>query len=152
MPSTLVSEMICIVVFMCMNFNVVMVVSETKYIRMDDQIYTASTLAIACVVAIVVSALIGFVIGYRVSLCRSNTRNTEQMINIEQHFGSLRKNGNRQSIEASHNIYMNEPIKTPHKIQNNLVTNYIQDKNPNLPNGTVDTQTITPKQASRTYL
>ncbi|XP_052793468.1 semaphorin-1A-like isoform X4 [Mya arenaria] len=124
---------------------------ETKYIRTDDQIYTASTLAIACVVAIVVAALIGFVIGYRVSMCRVNTRNTEQMINIEQNFGSLRKNGNRHSIEASHNIY-NEPQKMQQKIQNNLVTNYIPEKNPNLPNGSVDSRTVTPKQASKTYL
>lgn len=126
--------------------------SETRYTREDDQIYTASTLAIACVVSIIVAALLGFVIGYRVSLCRNHTRNTETMINIEQQFGSLRKN--RHSIEASHNYYT-EP-KTQ-KIQNILV-NSLPQKNPNLPNGSVDSRTVNSvnsmnsMQGSKTYV
>lgn len=124
--------------------------SETKYVRADDQIYTASTLAIVCVVCIVVAALMGFVIGYRVSMCRSHTRNTETMINYEQQFGSLRKGPNRHSIEASHNLYT-EPIKTP-KIQNNILVSNLSNKNPNLPNGSVETKTISPKQVSKTYI
>lgn len=123
---------------------------ETEYVRSDDQIYTASTLAIACVVSIVVAALLGFVIGYRVSLCRTNTRNTEAMINIEQQFGSLRKNPNRHSMEAPHNFYT-DPNKIP-KIQNNImVAHAIANKNPALPNGSTDSRIVSPK-ASKTYL
>lgn len=134
--------------------------SETKYIpvRTDDQVYTASTLAIASVVSIVVAALIGFVIGYRVSMCRNHTRNTEQMISIEQNFGSLRKNPNRHSInEMTHNYYADPSTQKQLNNKNNLTNNvivahHISQKNPNLPNGSVETKTVSPKQASKTYL
>jgi len=110
-------------------------------------IYTASTLAIACVVSVVVAVLIGFVIGYRVSMCRNHTRNTEQLMpNYEQHWGSLRKGSNRHSMEA--NIY-NSPKQF--KQNNVLVSNNITQKNPNLPNGSIESKTVTPKQA-KTYL
>lgn len=133
---------------------------ETKYIpiRTDDQVYTASTLAIASVVSIVVAALIGFVIGYRVSMCRNHTRNTEQMISFEQNFGSLRKNPNRHSInEATHNYYSDPASTKPFINKNNLTNNVIvaqnmPQKSPNLPNGSVETKTMSPKQASKTYL
>ena len=121
--------------------------------RTEGQLYTASTLAVASVVSIVVAALAGFVIGYRVSLCRNHTRNTEQMINYEQNFGSLRKHSNRHSMDTTPNIYY-EPGAKPlnQKIQNVLVSNNIPQKNPNLPNGTIENKTIPPMQASKTYL
>ena len=83
------------------------------------------------------------------SMCRAHTRNTETMINYEQQFGSLRKGPNRHSIEASRNIY-SDAINTP-KIQNILVSN-MSNKNPNLPNGSVETKTISPNQVSKTYI
>lgn len=132
---------------------------ENKFIpvRTDDQVYTASTLAIASVVSIVVAALVGFVIGYRVSLCRNNTRDAEQVISYEQHFGSLRKGSNRHSInEATHNIYsdpsVQKQLNNKANIQPNiLVSNNITGKSPNLPNGQIESKTVTPKQA-KTYL
>lgn len=127
---------------------VVLIPEPCENPRTDDQIYTASTLAVACVVAIVVAAMIGFFIGYRVSLCRNHTRNTETMINFEQHFGSLRKNGSRHSGDTSNNIFQ-EPTKNTAKM---LTVNNLSAKSPNLPNGSLESRTITPQQASRTYI
>ncbi|KAL4228058.1 Smp-2p [Mactra antiquata] len=125
-------------------------------VRSEGQIYTASTLAIASVVSIVVAALVGFVIGYRVSLCRNQARDTEQVINYEQSFGSLRKHSNRHSSINESNFYADPAIQKQYKnnIQqsNILVSNNITNKNPNLPNGSIESKTMTPKQASKTYL
>ena len=128
--------------------------SDPKYItaRSGEEIYMASTLAVSIVVSIVVSLLVGFFIGYRVSLCRNHTRNTEQMINYEQNFGSLRKHSNRHSIEGSHNFYTDPTFHDKLKIQKNiLVSNNIPQKSPNLPNGTIESKTVTPQQA-KTYI
>lgn len=125
-----------------------------KYIpvRSEDQIYTASTLAIASVVSIVVALLVGFLIGYRVSLCRNHTRNTEEMISYEQNFGSLRKRSNRNSMSESHNFYTDPTFHDKLKIQKNiLISNNIPQKSPNLPNGSIESKTVTPQQA-KTYI
>lgn len=136
----------------------IFLLSEPQYdsVRTEGQVYTASTLAIASVISIVVAALVGFVIGYRVSLCRNQTRDTEQVINYEQSFGSLRKHSNRHSSINESNYYTDPTVQKQYKnnIQqsNILVSNNIANKNPNLPNGSIESKTMTPKQASKTYL
>ncbi|KAL3867171.1 hypothetical protein ACJMK2_044393 [Sinanodonta woodiana] len=116
-------------------------------IRNDDQVYTASTLAIALVISVVVSMLVGLVIGYRISVCRHHTRNPEQMIAYEQNFGSLRKNPNRHSMDGSHNLmnHYTEPKKL------NFVSNLPASKSPNLPNGTIESKII-PNNPNKTYI
>lgn len=121
-------------------------------IRTDSQVYTASII-ISCVVCILV-AVFGFIIGYRVALCRANTRNTEQVINYEQHFGSLRKHSHRQSIETSHNVYTepNSQKQFTNKINNVNNQNVLVTSTKNTQNGGIETKLVPVNQASKTYV
>ena len=101
-------------------------------------IYTAQTLAISTVISIVLALFVGFVIGYRVSIYKMNTRlpYIERKLDLEQP-----RNLNFNRIDT----YTPPPEK-----HLNLVCNPLKG-NPKLPNGSAETK-VQPHKVKKVYL
>lgn len=109
-------------------------------------LYTAQEMAIATVVCIVVALFLGFLIGYRVSLCRNSHHSPHD---------PFLENCNKTDLHKAHmepHHYNHEPYLTPSldkQKQLNVVFNPVRASK--MPNGSVET-TIQPHKVKKVYL
>jgi len=106
----------------------------------QQAIYTAQTLAISTVISIVLALFVGFVIGYRVSIYKMNTR--------------LPYIDRKLDLEQPRNLNFNriDNYTPPPEKQLNLVCNPLKG-NPKLPNGSAETKVQPqPHKVKKVYL
>lgn len=112
--------------------------------------FEAQTLAIAVVTSIVLSTVAGFLIGYKVSMCRQeNTNNYRNSLTYDPSLGSLKRK--QKTIDEDHYVNSDSPLSPFSKNQLNYCVN-IAPKNSKLPNGSAEMTKASTNNTNKTYV
>ncbi|KAL5004298.1 hypothetical protein ScPMuIL_017754 [Solemya velum] len=127
-------------------------INGPRYQEFTEEItlFEAQTLAIAIVVSIVLSTVAGFLIGYKVSMCRQeNTNNYRNSLTYDPSLGSLKRK--QKTIDEDHYVNSDSPLSPFSKNQLNYCVN-IAPKNSKLPNGSAEVTKASTNNTNKTYV